>query len=543
MNFGRQPFFPFLFVAYPILYLYSGNIVFLPIEFIARSLIIAELCLVFFLFSLRLILRDWTRAGVFSSVLFGMFFSYGHIENLIQKSNAESGGFQYLDLLHWAWILLFFILCFLLLGIKFPKDTALILNLCSLILIIQPCFTIVSSLIATHPGSIARDEQVLSKLREDDKYSISSKPVDQNQYPDIYFIILDGYERPDQLKEYYQFDVSPFIQSLSERGFYVADQARSNYLNTTYSINTSMNLYYFQDFPVSLQKIARYNLQTNYVSDFLKTKGYQIVVFDSGTGDTNNQYTDVFISPTPETKAQAGINAFESLFMQTTILKMLFPVAANDPSDENLRLRIRQELDLRRSRIDSAFEHLPDYAADDQPQLLFAHIYSPHIPFLYGAEGKPLAYGSGNSIDWYAPAPEDYIQQYDYQVQYLNTRILDMIDQIQSRADRPTVILIQSDHGDDHYLNWLEMDAKGVDLRSSILDAVYYSDGETSDFYPTITSVNTFRNVLNHWFGTSYPLLKDRVQYHAHSVTTSPSTRPRFYDACKDFGICVLQGE
>ena len=492
MKIVSKPFFSFLFVAFPILYLYSGNIVFLPIEFISRSLVISELCLVFFLVSLRLILRDWTRAGVISSVLFGMFFSYGHIENLLQKSSAESGALRYLGLFHSAWILFFLLICFILLRVRFPKDTALFLNLCSLVLIIQPGFTIVSSLIATYPGSIARDEQLLSELREDDKYSISNKSVDQNQYPDIYFIILDGYERPDKLKEYYQLDVSPLIQSLCARGFFIADQARSNYLNTTYSINTSVNLVYFQDFPVSLQKIARYNLQTNYVSDFLKAKGYQIVVFDSGTGDTNNQYSDVFISPSLETNDQTGINAFESLLMQTTMLKMLFPVAAADTGDENLRLRISQELDLRRSRIDSAFEHLPDYAADDQPQLLFAHIYSPHIPFLYGAEGKPLAYGSGNSIEWYAPAPEDYIQQYDYQVQYLNTRILDVIDQIQSRAVRPTVILIQSDHGDDHYLNWSEIDANGVDLRSSILYAVYYSDGETSDFYATITSVNTF---------------------------------------------------
>ena len=45
-----------------------------------------------------------------------------------------------------------------------------------------------------------------------------------DERPDIYYIILDGYSRADVLQYVYGYDNGAFIQSLQERGFYVADQ-------------------------------------------------------------------------------------------------------------------------------------------------------------------------------------------------------------------------------------------------------------------------------------------------------------------------------
>ena len=47
--------------------------------------------------------------------------------------------------------------------------------------------------------------------------------------PDIYYIILDRYASASTLEEAYDFDNSDFLEYLSNKGFYVANQSASNY--------------------------------------------------------------------------------------------------------------------------------------------------------------------------------------------------------------------------------------------------------------------------------------------------------------------------
>ena len=50
--------------------------------------------------------------------------------------------------------------------------------------------------------------------------------------------------------------------------------------------------------------------------------------------------------------------------------------------------------------------------------------------------------------------------------------------------------------------------------RMRILNAYYLPDGGEEVLYPSISPVNTFRLILNYYFGTSYPLLDDTA-YHS----------------------------
>ena len=62
--------------------------------------------------------------------------------------------------------------------------------------------------------------------------------------PDIYYIILDGYGRADVLQEIYNHDNTSFTSALTERGFYVGDESQSNYLRTSLSITSALNMEY-----------------------------------------------------------------------------------------------------------------------------------------------------------------------------------------------------------------------------------------------------------------------------------------------------------
>jgi hypothetical protein len=121
----------------------------------------------------------------------------------------------------------------------------------------------------------------------------------------------------------------------------------------------------------------------------------------------------------------------------------------------------------------------------------------------------------------------------------LNHTVLETIDEILNNPERPVVIVLQSDHGDEKYLDWDHPTADGVNVRSGILNAIYFSDTSYDELYPTMTPVNTFRVILNHWFGTQYPLLADKVFFHEHSLSTPFNKKPNFIDACSEFGICL----
>ena len=65
-------------------------------------------------------------------------------------------------------------------------------------------------------------------------------------FPDIYYIILDGYPSDANLKEFYDFDNQEFTACLRDRGFYIASESRSNYALTFLSLASSLNLDYLQ---------------------------------------------------------------------------------------------------------------------------------------------------------------------------------------------------------------------------------------------------------------------------------------------------------
>ena len=94
-------------------------------------------------------------------------------------------------------------------------------------------------------------------------------------------------------------------------------------------------------------------------------------------------------------------------------------------------------------------------------------------------EGEELTYHEDLNLYWYEVDPENYIEYYNYQIDYLNRKLLNTIDQILVNSKRPLVIIIQSDHGDERYLDRDAPTKKGINVRSGILNAIYYSDQDS----------------------------------------------------------------
>lgn len=511
-TFLQRPFYPLIFAIYPTVYLAAHNAGIIspadPLRPILLALGIAALLLGY----LRLVFKEWHRAALLTMVMLALFFSFGHIANMIPPG---SEGVQ-----AWMWLGAFLALAFGVMRFRQAKVLTPALNAISLLMLVFSLVTLAQFALWKNSGQADGQDAraLLANLRGDEQ--AQQNVTTPSPAPDIYYIVLDSYERADALEKYYGFDNSEFQAALRERGFYIAEESRSNYLTTTFSLPSTLNMVFLDELPKAafLETVA--GLKVNHVVDFLRAHGYRSVHFASGFTGTDSVDPDVFAAPgmnvDGSTADGPSISQFELLLLQTTLGRLLFPTATGetDLTGAQVSVAINQDFDLRRERIEYALTHLPDYAADPQPDYVFAHLILPHNPYLYDKNGTPIDYNGREFLLGDKTNTARNIQLYTDQLQYTNTRVIDLIDRILATAETPPVIILQADHGHDTFFEFETPTPEGVDLRSAILNAVYFPGEDYGNLYTSITPVNTFRVVFNQFFGAQYPLLPDQVYMH-----------------------------
>jgi hypothetical protein len=226
-------------------------------------------------------------------------------------------------------------------------------------------------------------------------------------------------------------------------------------------------------------------IQSNAVRQFLEARGYTVVAFETGWSWSQWESANVFYSYHPSANL---INAFESLFIETTLLRIpldFMNVSETASGDIIQHNRIAYNLGI-----------LKNIAGKIKgPKFVFAHLVIPHYPYVYGPNGEFVTPEPGPSAD---------LKGYPDAVTYIDQAILQAVDRIMADSKTPPVIVIQGDHGAFRYSEHAQ--------RMSILNA-YYLPGAQAALYPTISPVNTFRVIFNSYFGKNYPLLDDASWY------------------------------
>ena len=110
-------------------------------------------------------------------------------------------------------------------------------------------------------------------------------------------------------------------------------------------------------------------------------------------------------------------------------------------------------------------------------------------------------------------ATEEYFAGYSSEIQYLNHRLMQVIDTLLEGSATPPIIIIQGDHGPGNYFDMVELDDTCLKERYSILNAYYFPEQDYDALYPSISPVNSFRVVLNQYFGADFELLDDRSYF------------------------------
>lgn len=471
--------YPFLFAIYPLLNLYVTNAQKIPFSSVAKILLpILGATLALYLVA-NWLLKASTSAGILTTAIAVALLYYGvfyDVVGAVGTIGATVQRHQYLLLLP-VWIILFALVGVLVVRKRFESaQLNAYLNFLSVaiigVVLVQRAISYVPSLM-NNPSSA----QAASSVRDDSRpvptqgRSLGAR-IEVDTLPDVYYIILDAYAREDTLLEYYDFDNSAFLDSLTSKGFYIASESRSNYPQTAMSFPSSLNVDYLDALGILDDGLS---VEERFFKSFFlvrKTENYVARQFsDSG-------YTTISF----RSKSPLVNDEFDPRFFNTTIGRALLP-------SYNMRVR-RQDLL-------AIFDGLRKVPQIEGPTFTFAHILAPHPPFVFDREGNftgVTGYGSGNV--W---LPK---QAYTDQLLYINHLTEDVVDTILAQSETPPIIIIQADHGT--VSSWWRS-------RESlpILNA-YYLPGGGQYLYPSITPVNSFRLVLDLYFGTDLGLLEDR---------------------------------
>ena len=502
--FERGLFAPFLLSIQPVLQLFLINVAELYLSEIIRSLFAALLFGAIVLGALYLFTHDWLKSSLVASLLILLFFLFGDMADWMVDTfglGTARADLLILSLVTvcmavWIWLVQS--------RIKNIASVNLYFNLLGVLFL-------VSSVI-----------QMRSYLLEND---ISLNPVDAPMQvaaveavaprPDIYYIILDGYGRKDILQALYEFDNSGFLDDLKARGFYVAEESSSNYIQTLLSLSSSLNMDYVQSLHANGAEIENRGdliriLGNSKVRSLLAQNGYRMVSF-------RNEYkatipdAEIYYDDT-ETGLLYPVTNFESILINHTLARVLSYVPAFDKALNEM------PYDTHRRRILFTFARLQEIPSMDGDYFVYAHIIAPHPPFVFDENGVALAHDEPFTLldaNYYIKdhSQKGYIAGYRRQIQYINTLILEMVDAILAQSQTQPIIIIQGDHGPGAYLHWGSLERTLPAERFGILNAYYFPDQDYAALYPSISPVNSFRVLLNQFFGGDYALIPDQHYY------------------------------
>lgn len=501
-------FHPFFFAIYAVLGVYSQRPQEIPVQWVIRPILFLLLVMGLIYFVLSKTLKDKQRAGFIATLILAWLFA-GHLRNVIISTFSFNPNF-FLDLLLlaiWGAFLAFLGSKRVWARIKIPELLTNFLNITSWVVILLPTyFVIVFSSQAIKQAAAARDSaQVAAPV---------ALSADEAARPDIYVVILDAYGREDFLSKVFAYDNREFTDYLRSRGFYVADQSRTNYPQTQLSLSALFNFTYLNDWAQKYEETNNRaplteSIRHSEARRALEEIGYRTVSIPNSTliGDLEDASTRLPMT-TP------WLNQFDGLVIATSALDVFIRAF-----DLNLPA---PSYDMHRRTIEYQFETVRSVPSLAGPKLVFVHILAPHPPFVLDADGNPLepttlytlADGGG-----FPGSVEEYQAGYTQEIQFVNAQLMQTVDAILANSANPPIIILQGDHGPGSRFGMLRVEAENcLWERYSIFNAYYFPEQKYETLYPTITPVNSFRVIFNTYFGTELPLLEDKNFYASYAT-------------------------
>lgn len=328
-------------------------------------------------------------------------------------------------------------------------------------------------------------------------------------FPNIYFIILDTYPSNDVLAKEFNFDNQEFTLNLNAKGFQLPSRSLSNYAFTCPSLYTTLHMNFLPGKKIDVPYGSM--LSDNNVRYFLEKLGYSYI-------DLSTEYDDIALLKEENyfklrKERQTiwaefkiflfGLHYFTSIFMSAKT-----PIY---PLYERIAEWVRRNAILKKLKIltDTTFYK-------EKPLFVYTHLMIPHAPPSFDEHGNPYPRLTKNETpaEW---QKRGFIQA----VKFINKKMIGAIDHILANSPQPPIIILQADHG-------AGFAGSTVKDWYKILNAFYLPN------YPkavpdNIAPINNFRFIFNHYFGTNFPLLENKMFLGPLSGKTIRGKNPQNY--------------
>ena len=353
-----------------------------------------------------------------------------------------------------------------------------------------------------------RTFQPLSSENEEKTDDNGEKTISHKHPYSVYFIVPDEYAGFNALAEI-GIDNSEFKNWLQNKGFYIAEDAKSNYNLTQNSICSTLNMDYVQNFftpnpkldAQSNRTLFLYYIFNNKVGKKFQQLGYKYYHIINNWESQGNNFSDC---------ADYPINIMDSLdFEGTLFCRTFFEEAVNRFQTKFYRLTNLKILD-----------ELSEISKKPDLKFVYSHMLCPHAPYGFDENGNlPESYFN-NCSQYFGKEKDDskiaeeYVKMYDGQVKYLNKKLMEGIEDIK-KNDPKSIIIIQGDHG-THYYGYKEKATSQkpskalLKHRYSPLRVIYAPADFNFEFE---SSVNVFKAVFNYITGSDEEFLEDKYYY------------------------------
>ncbi|WP_085765209.1 sulfatase-like hydrolase/transferase [Brachyspira hyodysenteriae] len=483
--------YPYLYVLIPILFLYKTNMHEVRIKNLIESIFIITIVYIIIYILLTNIFSIYKS----SLVIFNIFIYLYNFKKIIYHSIIKPIT-KLKKVVFIQWLFTSSILVFTYFSIFYNFDIEIIDLFAKIIFGISLFINIVILF-----NIIIIKKNIKNSYSEEDPSDNYIKDHN-NKFPNIYFIIPDGYPGWEILKEYTNFDNDDFFNFLQNNNFNILKNSFSNYRATSISLPSILNMQYLNKIAEktddgsihynNLKKVINYNylykylINKNYKVTELLNRWEQGMSFFSKYKKVNtifiNKVSHMFIA-----------KLFDDGLMISYIFKMM--EAKKNYNESN-----------------NVLGYFSKNKFNDYNNFIMAHMPFPHPPYVIDNKLnfsyiKSIKYGDFSNYQYETEKAENMINQ----IKYTNNLLKGIVENI-LKYDKESIIIIQSDHGNHmtRFLGKKNTDNEDYDkTHYNILRAIYYK-GEKININSK-TAVNTFREIFNILFNDNLDILEEKI--------------------------------
>ena len=465
--------FPFLLAFFPSWILILKNYDEVIFQDILISLAIISISVIVWIVITKII-KNENKAALITGVGVGFFFYFGYVQDALDGIMIFNIPINKTSIL-----LIISILIFIISTIYFVKSRKSFESTIKIANVITITLILVVALQFVIPGAYA-------------------------EKPNVYHIILDEYTDNEILLKKFSYDNEKFLEFLNKNGFYMPDKSFSTFSSTPHELNSILNM----DYPMKKGWVSdSYQaLKNNKVMSVFSDQNYSIIETNSMMRWKN--FSDV------DTKLCYDTNFINSEFLDQVLGKSI------------IRYFLEQHHnDTRRDTIRCAFNELSELPSQSSgPKYVFAHLYVPHPPFLFGPNGEniiPDHREISGLQSW--ENTQGYINQLIYATNQASIVIKNIV-----KNDPNAIIILQGDTGTltgtSHTSSTKTM--KQIYQSHSILYAVRIPDVNNLE---SVMPVNTYRIIFNNYFNMDYEYLEQHIYTDQNGVWVEITEKLREY--------------